>query len=141
MSKPSKIAYIYNRYRQQLLYILFGLLTTAVSILVYALLVELFALDELIANVISWLVAVMFAFVTNRIWVFRADKDKSKSFVRQMLAFYSGRVATLLIEEIILWIFIKQLAFNGFAVKCAAQIAVIVLNYVISKLFVFKQNN
>lgn len=139
MSEPKKIAYIYNRYREQILYIAFGALTTAVSILVYALFAELLSVDELIANVLSWLIAVMFAFVTNRIWVFRSEEKGRTAILRQMLTFYGGRVVTLLIEEFILWLFVKQLDFNGLAVKTAAQIAVIVLNYIISKLLIFRR--
>lgn len=139
MSEKKSVAYIYNRYREQILYIVFGVLTTAVSILVYAVFTEWISMDELIANIISWVIAVMFAFVTNRIWVFRSNENGAAAVLRQMLTFYAGRVLTLLIEELMLWVFVKELSFNGLAVKTAAQLVVIVLNYIISKLLIFKR--
>lgn len=139
MSEKKSVAYIYNRYREQILYIVFGVLTTAVSILVYAVFTEWLSMDELIANIISWVIAVMFAFVTNRIWVFRSNENGAAAVLRQMLTFYAGRVLTLLIEELMLWVFVKELSFNGLAVKTAAQLVVIVLNYIISKLLIFKR--
>lgn len=139
MSEKKSVAYIYNRYREQILYMVFGVLTTAVSILVYAVFTEWLSMDELIANIISWVIAVMFAFVTNRIWVFRSNENGAAAVLRQMLTFYAGRVLTLLIEELMLWVFVKELSFNGLAVKTAAQLVVIVLNYIISKLLIFKR--
>lgn len=98
-----------------------------------------FGMDELIANVISWVFAVTFAFVTNRIWVFHASTDSVVDFVKQMVAFYGGRVLTLVIEELMILLFIKLLQWPSMSVKVAAQVVVIVLNYVISKLFVFRK--
>ena len=129
----------YKKHKAVLLYLFFGGLTTVLSITVFWLFRHPFGLNELIANVISWLAAVLFAFFTNRIWVFRAPTKTAGEFLRQMGSFYGGRVVTLLIEEALLAVFITWLGFPDMPVKIAAQIVVIVLNYVISKLFVFKK--
>ena len=112
---------------------------TVISIAVFWLFRYPLGLNELVANGISWVIAVLFAFFTNRIWVFRAPTKTAGEFLRQMASFYGGRVVTLLIEEALLAVFITWLGFPDMPVKITAQIVVIVLNYVISKLFVFKK--
>ena len=130
----------YKKHKEVLLYLLFGGLTTVVSIVVFALFFGL-GLNELIANVISWILAVLFAYVTNRTWVFADKADTRAGILREIAAFFGGRLATLLVEEAILAVFITWLRLPALPVKIAAQIVVIVLNYFISKLFIFKKKN
>ena len=131
----------YKKHKAVLLYLFFGGLTTVISIAVFWLFRYPFGLNELVANVLSWVAAVLFAFLTNRVWVFRAPTKTPGEFLRQMASFYGGRVVTLLIEEAMLAVFITWLGFADMPVKIAAQIVVIVLNYFISKLFIFKKKN
>lgn len=128
---------LYQKYKEQLLYLFFGALTTVVSLGSFALFTKVIPCDELVANVISWFLAVLFAFLTNRTWVFQSDG--SDRFAKQMLSFYLGRVATLLMEEALLLIFVKWLLWDAMLVKLAAQILIVIANYVISKLFIFKK--
>ena len=128
----------YKKNKEVLLYLFFGGLTFIVSIVTYAVFNVSMGINELIANVMSWVLAVLFAFATNRVWVFQAPTHTITEFLRQMLSFFGGRVVTLVIEEIILLVFITWLGFNSMVVKVIAQI-VIVLNYVISKFFVFSE--
>ena len=93
-------------------------------------------INELVANVLSWIITVLFAFLTNRVWVFQSPTNGVSEFVKQMFAFYSGRVITLIIEEVILLVFITWLGFNSMVIK----VIVILLNYVISKLVIFKKD-
>lgn len=97
-------------------------------------------INELVANVLSWIITVLFAFLTNRVWVFQSPTNEVSEFVKQMFAFYSGRVITLIIEEVILLVFITWLGFNSMVIKVIAQVIVILLNYVISKLVIFKKD-
>lgn len=124
--------------REKLSYLFFGGLTTVVSILVYTLFLVYFSMNELIANVISWVLSVSFAFVTNRLWVFHAQSKDKKGLVQQVVSFYGGRILTLVAEELILFVFITCLHFPGVGVKVFAQILVVILNYVISKRVVFR---
>lgn len=126
----------WQKSREGLLYLFFGGLTTLVSILLFWLFTAL-GLDVLIANVFSWILSVLFAYVTNARWVFEARQQGAAEKLRLLLRFYAGRLATLGVEEGLLWLFIKRLALPAMPVKIAAQIVVIVLNYVISKLLVF----
>ncbi|RGT10451.1 GtrA family protein [Agathobacter rectalis] len=129
----------YKKYKELLLYLFFGGLSFIVSIATYALFNVGMNINELIANVLSWIITVMFAFLTNRVWVFQSTTNGVAEFVKQMLVFYSGRVITLVVEEVILLVFITWLGFNSMLIKVIAQVIVILLNYVISKLVVFRK--
>ena len=129
---------IYAKYKSVLLYIFFGGLTTVISIASFAVCDFVFNINELIANVISWICAVTFACVTNRIWVFRS-RTKGKEIITEVISFFSGRLLTLGVEQVIVLVFITILHFNPFIVKVTAQFAVLILNYFISKLIVFKK--
>lgn len=135
----NNIKKIFYKNKEILSYLFFGGLAFLVSIGTFALFNRLMMMNELIANIISWIITVFFAFVTNRKWVFTsAAEDIEKGFLVQMFRFYGGRIATLVIEEAILFVFITKIHFNSMAVKIIAQIVVIVLNYIISKVWVFK---
>lgn len=110
-----------------------------ISVITYAFFNVSLGMNELVANIFSWILAVLFAFFTNRIWVFDGKTNGAKEFFVQMINFFGGRVATLVVEEVILFVFITKLGFGSMVVKIAAQIIVIVLNYVISKLWVFRK--
>ncbi len=129
----------YKKNKEILLYLFFGGLAFVVSIATYAFFNVFCGLNELVANVISWIITVTFAFFTNRIWVFASPVDTARAFVAQLINFFGGRIITLIIEEVILLIFITWLGMNSMVIKVIAQVVVIVLNYVISKLFVFKR--
>lgn len=129
----------WQKHREVLLYLFFGGLTTLISIVTFWLFTAPLRLHELLANVLSWLLAVLFAYATNARWVFAAKPESRGEALRQLLGFYAGRLATLGVEELLLYVFITRLGWSSMAVKIAAQLVVIVLNYVISKLLVFKE--
>ena len=99
------------------------------------------AFELQVAVIISWIVAVTFAYVTNRIFVF---KSKSKKIIREIISFFGARILTLLMEMFIMWIFVTLLKLNSdtwvliWTMVC--QVLVTIFNYVFSKLFVFKKN-
>ena len=132
----SKLAPFYLRHKSVLLYLFFGALTTLVSIGTFELC--LLFMDALLANVPSWIAAVGFAYVTNRTWVF-SSQAKGIGIFREACTFYGGRIVTFLLEEVILYVFITLLFLPPLTVKILAQVVVLVLNYVISKLIVFKK--
>lgn len=134
-----KFNLVYKKNKEVLLYLFFGGLTFIVSIGTYAVFNVGLSINELIANVMSWIFAVLFAFLTNRIWVFQAPTNTIQEFIKQMVSFFGGRLVTLAVEEVILFVFITILGFGSMLVKVAAQIIVIVLNYIISKFYVFKE--
>ena len=132
-----KINDFLKKHKEILCYLFFGTVTTAVSIISFAVF-EYLKIDALVANIFSWILAVFVAFITNSLWVF--EGDLKTEFIKKALKFYAARLFTLLVEEVLLFIFIKLLHFDSLFVKCLAQIIVVVLNYVISKLYVFSTN-
>lgn len=135
---PKLLKLLYDKYEEEILYLFFGGLTFVISIFTYALFTEICRINELIANIISWIIAVLFAYCTNRTWVFESHADSIKKLFSEMFSFFCGRIATLIIEEIILFVFIIKMGFGNMVVKIIAQIIVIVLNYIISKIWVFR---
>lgn len=125
------------KYKQFLLYALFGGLTFVVSVMSYGFFCTLLAFNELFSNLLSWIFAVSFAFFTNRIWVFQSPTNTSREFFHQLLKFFSSRLATLGVEEIILLLFVTIMHLPNMLVKIAAQIIVIILNYILSKKVIF----
>ena len=129
----------YKKNKEILLYLFFGGLTFLVSVISYAFFNIQIGWNALVANIGSWILAVAFAYITNRIWVFDSNASTAADFIKEITSFIGGRVVTLVIEELILFIFITNLGMNSMLVKIVAQVIVIVLNYVIGKLIVFKK--
>lgn len=133
---------IYKKYEELINYLIIGILTTVVSLATYYLL-TITILDAnnkvylQIANIISWLASVTFAYFTNRKYVF---KVKNKSNIKECLNFYISRISTLLIDMIIMYIFVSILKFDNKIVKLVAQVVIIILNYILSKFIVFKSS-
>ena len=123
-----------NDLKEFILYAVFGTIAFIVSIGSYAFFNIGFGINELIANAL----AVLFSYVTNKKWVFKAPTPTRTAFFIQMFAFFSGRFMTLIIEEAIIFVFITLLKYPSMWVKLAAQVVVVILNYVISKLLVFR---
>lgn len=128
----------YKKHKEVLMYLFFGGLAFFLNIGLFAL-IGITGINELINNALCWIICVLFQFFTNRTWVFDGKVNSRTEFIQQMSGFVGGRIATLVIEEIILAIFITWLGFEAMLVKLAAQVIVIVLNYVISKLLVFRK--
>ena len=132
---------LYTKYKEALLYIFFGGLSFLVSIFSYIAFEQGLGLTPLIANIFSWIMAVAFAYITNRTWVFEHIAGTVSVIVRECLSFFGGRIITLIMEEIILFIGITVLGMSSIPVKIVGQIVVIVSNYFISKIFVFRSKS
>ena len=137
MKKLSELLY---KYKRIILYIIFGVGTTLVNIVTYFLFRKI-GLSITVSSVLSWILAVLFAYVTNKLYVFESKNTGFSETVKECILFYLGRVATLVLDLIILLIFVKKLNFNELVIKILSNVIVIILNYVISKLFVFKSDN
>ena len=132
---------ILKKYREQISYLVVGGLTTAVSLLTYYVCTKTFLNPEIplqlqTANVISWICAVAFAYVTNRRYVFRS---RAENKVQEAAKFVLSRVTTLLMEMAIMWLGVTALGINDRIVKLVAQVIIILANYVLSKLMVFRK--
>ena len=138
-----RILNIYNKYSEIINYLIVGVLTTVVSLLIYYLLTISIlnptnAIELQTANIISWIGAVVFAYITNRKYVF---KSKNKNIKKEALSFVGSRVVTLLLDMLTMFIIVTVLHLNDRIGKIVAQVIVIIGNYLISKLVVFKNNS
>lgn len=129
----------YIKHKDVLLYIFWGGVATVLNITLFALFNLFF--DELISNIISWVITVLFVYITNKTWVFKVEINSKKQLIVQIFNFFISRLGTLVIEELIIFVFITLLEFNNIVIKVIAQIVVIVTNYILSKLFVFRKQN
>lgn len=125
---------LFNKHKEVILYLIFGVLTTLVSISTFYILSKVLNMHELVANIFSWIIAVSFAYYTNSKWVFESNDKGIKSISK----FFAGRLFTLAVEEVILLVFVTFMKCDEMVIKVIAQVIIIILNYVISKWFVFK---
>ena len=136
---------IYKKYEEIINYIIVGVLTTIVSLVVkWLLLFTVFDPKNAVmlqnAVIISWIIAVTFAYITNRIFVF---KSENKNILKEIASFFGARLFTLLMEMFIMWFFVTFLKLNSnefvFIWTIVVQVLVMISNYIFSKLFVFKR--
>lgn len=122
-------------------YLIVGFLTTIVSLVTYFICTNTFLnpknpFDLQIANIISWVLAVIFAYITNRIFVF---KSKSKKIIKEVISFTGSRILSLLMDMASMFLIVTVLSLSDIVGKIVSQIIVTVANYILSKLFVFKK--
>ncbi len=125
--------------RETILYLVFGVLTTAVNYAVYYF-CRFLGIDYRIANVIAWIFAVIFAFITNKIFVFESKSWKPAVMLRELTLFAGARVFSLLIEEGFLLFTVEVLHGNDRIMKLIAAVFVVIINYFFSKFFIFKKS-
>lgn len=129
-----------QKYREGVLYLFFGGLTTAVNYIVYmACYYFLPVTATTVPNLIAWVGSVLFAYLTNRTWVFRSETRGLAGYLRELASFAGARVFTLLVETAVLWLAVDSLGLPNLPVKILANILVIVLNYFLSKFWIFKK--
>lgn len=137
----NKCLKLYKKYEEIINYLIVGGLTTIVSLGSYYLCIYTFLDPDVwyqlqAANIISWICAVTFAYLANRIFVF---KSKNQKKLKEAVSFYGSRIATLLMDMGIMFVFVTLLNFNDKIMKLVVQVVVTVANYILSKLFVFKK--
>lgn len=129
------------RYRDMIAYLIFGGLTTAVNIVSYWILAHLCSLGVMGSTVIAWILSVMFAYVTNRTWVFHSEARGMQAIFGEMLSFFSCRLATGIVDWVCMLVFAKILGWWDLGVKVAANVLVIILNYLASKWVIFRRHD
>ena len=134
-----RIKELFNKYKEVISFLFFGGCTFVVSIASFYVLNRVMLLNEHIANVISWILAVSFAYITNKIFVFNSKTRDFKGLTKEILSFFSARLLTLGMEEIILFVGVDLMNVDTMLVKIVGQIVVIISNYFLSKLFIFKK--
>ena len=128
------------KYKSLISYGIFGVLTTLVNILTYNICYEKIGISNTVSNIIAWVLAVAFAYVTNKIWVFESKSWKWDVLSKEVVAFISCRLATGVLDLVIMYICVDILEYHATLMKLLSNILVIILNYVFSKLVIFKKN-
>ena len=142
-----KLKALYEAHREIINYLLFGGATTVVSWATYALFVGVFGMGVTPGNILSWVCAVTFAFVTNKLWVFQSKSWAWPQWLKEAGAFYAGRLFSGLVElgglPLLMRLGLDQTLFGveGLAAKVVISIVVIILNYFLSKFIAFRKKN
>lgn len=133
-----KIKELYFKYKEQILYLFFGGVTFLVSS-VLIIVLDKQGIIGIKARIISDGIAIIVAYITNKIWVFESKTDTFKAFIKELLSFLSARVFTTLLSVLSAYIFVDKLNFNNLIVQFTTTFIIIILNYIFSKLFIFKK--
>lgn len=134
-----KVSSLYKKYEEIFNYLVVGVLTTLVSIAIYAVCAKFFHINYMVSSVISWILSVLFAYFTNKKYVFKSDVKDKKNIIIEVYQFFKYRVFSFAIELLLMYVLVDIISIDDLIAKVIVQIIVIVLNYVFSKLFVFKK--
>lgn len=126
-----------EKYRELVLYGIFGVLTTLINIGVYSLCYQQLGISNVASNVAAWILSVLFAFVTNKIWVFDSKSTELSVLLKEAVSFFGCRLATGLLDLAIMYVTVDVMAWNSTLMKCISNVIVIVVNYIASKLVIF----
>ena len=135
----SKIKDLLKKYKFIILYGIFGVLTTLINIVSYSLLYSVLDVSNVISNIIAWVLSVLFAFITNKLWVFGSKSFEFKLFMAELGNFTLCRLATGVLDLGIMFVGVDLLKGPAIILKVISNVIVIILNYVMSKVFVFKK--
>jgi len=130
---------IYRKYQEAIDYLFWGGVAFVLSMVLFYIFANMMMIEEQIANVITWIICVIFTYMTNRTFVFKSKTTGAKAITKEFTEFTSARLATLVLENIVLFICIDLLSWHNMIAKLIGQFLVIVSNYVLSKLWIFKK--
>jgi putative flippase GtrA len=128
-----------QKYRGLILYGIFGICTTLVNIATYWLCARVLHLPLTPSTVTAWILSVLFAYFTNRKWVFESQAEGTDAVLKEVLSFFASRLSTGLLDWLIMYLCVKRLGMDDMLVKTAANVLVIVLNYILGKFVVFRK--
>lgn len=128
-----------KKYKSIISYLFFGVCTTLVNIVVYYLCAHSVGMTTVISTVIAWIASVLFAFITNKLYVFESKSFEKKLLLREGISFFGCRLATGILDLVIMYISVDLLDMQDIFMKILSNVLVIVLNYICSKLVIFKK--
>ena len=131
---------LYQKYRQIFWYLFFGVCTMILNTVCYTVLYEVLGVPNVPSTIVAWLAAVIVAFVTNKLVVFESRGRAGKGLF-ELVSFFGCRVATGLLDVGIMWIAVDLLAGNSVLWKLVSNVIITVLNYIVSKFFIFKSKS
>jgi len=140
-----KIWDLYKKYQEAIDYLFWGGIAFVLSMVLFWVFASLLGWNEVTANNVDWVICVLFTFVTNKLFVFRSKSENAKALGKEFVEFVLARVFTLVLEDIIIYIGCSLMGYDSgigqIVVKLIAQFVVIVSNYFLSKLWIFKKKD
>lgn len=127
------------KYKSVIMYIIFGILTTVVNIVIYYICAHIINMNTMVSTGTAWVISVLFAYITNRKYVFESNNVGMEAILKEIISFFSCRLATGILDMAIMYIFVDILHFADLPIKVFSNIIVIVLNYIASKLIIFRK--
>lgn len=127
-----------RKYKSVLLYVFFGIWTTVVNVISYDVFYNRFQISNLFSTIIAWVAAVIFAFITNKVFVFNSKSFEWKKLQYELFTFVTCRLLTGILDIGIMLVAVDLMHWNGTIWKLISNVFVIILNYVASKLVIFK---
>lgn len=135
-----KIIELYKKYKEIIVYLVFGGLSTIVNFVSYFIFARIIGIDEVVSSGLSWLCAVIFAYLTNKIFVFNSKTTTTKELIKEAITFVSCRVLSGIFCDVGTFaIMVKVLKINDIIAKIITQVMVVIVNYIFSKLIIFKK--
>ena len=129
----------YRSHQEGIRYLIFGALTTLVNIVAYSILYYAFHINNATSNIIAWIIGATFAYITNKLYVFNSKVNTKIELLKEILYFYGCRLLTLVIDEAIMIVTVDKFGWNALLMKIIANIIVIILNFIFSKILIFKK--
>lgn len=136
-----KIIALIIKYKEILLYGIFGVLTTVVNYVSYVIFTRGFNVEIFISNLIAWLLSVIFAYITNKLFVFDSKSFKWNILCKEIISFSAARIFSLFLDMGILYVLVNLAHMPDLIVKIISNVVVIIVNYVLSKFIIFKHDN
>lgn len=132
---------MYKKHEEGINYLIFGFLAFALNYILYFIFADTIAMHYMAATVLSWVLTVVFAYWTNRTFVFKSNNKETASVVREFVSFIGARVATEVLEIALMYVMVDVCSINDKISKLVCQTIVILANYVLSKIWIFKDTS
>ncbi len=134
----AQIKALWDKYKGLFFYLVFGVLTTVVNIVTYHMCYEVWHIPNVPSNIAAWVLAVAVAYLTNKVWVFESKSFAPEVLLPELWKFVSCRLATGVMDTAIMWVGVDLLHGPGTPIKLGSNVLVMVLNYLFSKLIIFR---
>lgn len=134
-----KIFDLFKKYKEQIAYVFWGGVTTLVNIATFYIVAHILHIGTMISTTIAWILAILVAYITNKLYVFNSKSFNANIVIREFISYVICRLLTLGIDLAIMYIFIDKLKFNDMIIKTLSNVVVIIINYILSKLVIFKK--
>lgn len=136
-----KLTNLLRKYEEIIRYLIIGVCTTVVSLITYFVFCDLMHLHYQVSNLLSWVCSVVFAYFTNKSFVFRTPYINVEKTAKEIVGFVSSRISSLVVEMVCMMVGVQVFGINDGIMKFVDQVIVIIMNYVLSKFLVFKKED